>query len=124
MNMNEAQGETRKKTAKALGALIVLGISARWAPTLASLLVIVVVLNYARYAWHTIAKIPPRQLAELIAVAATALGVGFLAKLGTAPLILTGLFLLVALPLWRLARHDPREERGTGGEPDSEPEAQ
>jgi hypothetical protein len=33
-----------------------------------------------------------------------------LAKLAVAPLIITGVFLLVTLPLWRLAREDPRAE--------------
>jgi hypothetical protein len=95
--------------------LVLLGISARWAPTLTSLLVIVVMLHYARYAWSTVAKIPPGQLTELLVLATFALGVGFLAKLGAAPLIITGVFLLVTVPLWRLARHDPREHQDPPG---------
>jgi uncharacterized membrane protein YkgB len=100
-----------KKTVKAIGILILLGISSQWAPVLTSLLVIVVMLHYATYAWQKIARLPDRHRAELVVIAATALGAGFLAKLGVGPLILTGVFLIVALPLWRLAREDPREEQ-------------
>jgi len=104
--------EPIKKTGEALAALIVLGIVSRWAATLCSLLVIVLMVQYAGYAWGTIAKIPAGQVAELLAVAAFALGIGFLAKLGVAPLILTGLVLLITVPLWRIARNAQQEDRG------------
>ncbi len=113
--MNVGHEGLVKNTVKALGALVLLGISADWAPKLTSLLVIVVMFHYASYAWSRVAKIPPGQLAELLAVAMFALGVGFLAKLGVGPLIITGVFLLVTVPLWRLARHDPREDKDASG---------
>jgi hypothetical protein len=47
-----------KSISKGLGILVFLGISAQWAPTLTSLLVTVVVLRYACYAWSTIAESP------------------------------------------------------------------
>jgi hypothetical protein len=99
-----------RTTAKALAALFLIGVVSRWAPILCSLLVIAVMLHYAAYAWRTLAKIPAGQVAELLAVAAFALGTGFLAKLGVAPLIVTGLVLLVTVPLWRLARNDSRDD--------------
>lgn len=105
------------KTIWALGLLVVLGLAARFMPLLAQLLVILVILDYARHAWRTIAKIPVRQLGELVLVAGIALGAGFLFKLGVGGLIITGLFLLVTLPLWRLARPDPREEQLPAGSP-------
>lgn len=99
-----------KKLANFLVVLALLGIAAQAAPVLTALLVIVVILHYATYAWQTIARIPARHRAELLVVAAIALGAGFLAKFGVGPLIITGLFLVVTLPLWRLAREDPRAE--------------
>ena len=75
-----------KKLAKMLLILVLLGLAAQAAPVLASLLVIVVMLHYATYAWQTIARIPARHRAELLVVAAIALGAGFLAKLAVAPL--------------------------------------
>ena len=107
--MDEGHTEPIKQTGKVLAALIALGIVSRWAATLCSLLVIVVMIQYAGYAWRTLAKIPAGQVAELLVVAGFALGIGFLAKLGVAPLILTGLALLITVPLWRLAR-DERQE--------------
>ena len=99
-----------KKLTKMLLILVLLGLAAQAAPVLASLLVIVVMLHYATYAWQTLARIPAHHRTELLVVAAIALGAGFLAKLAVAPLIITGVFLLVTLPLWRLAREDPRAE--------------
>jgi hypothetical protein len=105
-----------KKLTKMLLILVALGLAAQAAPVLSSLLVIVVMLDYATYAWRTIARIPARHRAELLVLAAIALAAGFLAKLGVGPLILTGLFLIVTLPLWRLAREDPRaEEEASAG---------
>jgi hypothetical protein len=112
MEMNQSQSEPAKQTAKALGVLIVLGIASRWAPNLSALLVIVVMLQYAGYAWRALANLPTGQVAELLAVVGFALGVGFLAELGVAPLILTGAVLLVVVPLWRVARNE--SEPGTG----------
>ena len=112
---DQPQGEMMKKTLKAAGALVVLGLSAQWAPTLTSLLIIVVILSYASHAWRTIAKIPSRQLGELLLVAGIALAAGLMFKLGVGGLIITGLFLLVTLPLWRIARPDPREEQAAAG---------
>lgn len=111
--MDEPHTNMIKTSLKALAALVVLGLSAQAAPTLTSLLVIVVLLVYARHAWTTLAQIPPRQLGELLLVAGLALFAGFLAKLDVGPLIITGLFLLVTLPLWRRARTDPREAQNT-----------
>lgn len=93
-----------KQSGKTLAALLILGITAQWAPTLCSLLVAVLMLNYAGYAWRTFAKLPEHETAELLVLAGFALGAGFLAKLGVAPLILTGLILIVTVPLWRIAR--------------------
>src|SRR5580704_7444781 len=101
--MNPDHSDPLKTVGKAVVVLVVLGIASRWAATLCSLLVVGVMLQYAGYAWHTVAKLPLGQVAELLAVAGFALGIGFLAKLGVAPLILTGLVLLVTVPLWRLA---------------------
>lgn len=109
--MNQSQTEPAKQTGKALGVLIVLGIVSRWAATLCSLLVIVVMLQYAGYAWRTLAKLPPAQVGELLAVLGIALGIGFMVKLGVAPLILTGLVLLIALPLWWGRTKEGREAR-------------
>jgi len=104
----ESQGGLVKKTAKALAALVALGLCERWAPTLTNLLAIVVLLMFAAYAWRTVAHIPPRQLAELLVVAAAALLGGFLWQFGIGRL--TGVFLLITVPLWRRARPDPRDE--------------
>lgn len=93
-----------KQMGKALAALLILAIAAQWAPMLCSLLVVVLMLNYAGYAWRMLAKLPERESAELLALAGFALGAGFLAKLGVAPLTLTGLILIVTVPLWRIAR--------------------
>jgi hypothetical protein len=109
--MNSYHSHPIKTAGKAVVALVMLGIASRWAATLCSLLVIFVMLQYAGHAWHTVAKLPSGQVAELLAVAGFALGIGFLAKLGVAPLILTGLVLLVTVPLWRLAREDPRPDQ-------------
>jgi hypothetical protein len=119
--MEQSEGDMMKTTLKAAGALALLGLSAQWAPTLTSLLVIVVILNYAQHAWRTIAKIPARQLGELLLVAGVALGAGLLFKLSVDGLIVTGLFLLVTLPLWRRARHDPREEPEPAGSVEASP---
>lgn len=93
-----------KQTGKTLAALFILGIAAQWAPTLCSLLVVVLMLNYTGYAWRMFAKLPEHEATELLALAGFALGAGFLAKLGVAPLILTGLILIITVPLWRIAR--------------------
>jgi hypothetical protein len=98
------EAQPAKQTGKTLAALLILGITAQWAPTLCSLLVAVLMLNYAGYAWRMFAKLPEDETAELLALAGFALGAGFLAKLGVAPLILTGLILIVTVPLWRIAR--------------------
>lgn len=101
--MNE-ETHPAKQTGKTLAALFILGIAAQWAPTLCSLLVAVLMLNYAGYAWRILAKLPDHEVTELLALAGFALGAGFLARLGVAPLILTGLVLIVTVPLWRIAR--------------------
>jgi len=93
-----------KQTGKTLAALLILGIMAQWAPTLCSLLVAVLMLNYAGYVWRMFVKLPEHETAELLALAGFALGAGFLAKLGVAPLILTGMILIVTVPLSRIAR--------------------
>jgi hypothetical protein len=98
------EAKPAKQTGKTLAALFILGIAAQWAPTLCSLLVAVLMLNYAGYAWRTFAKLPEHETIELLTLAGFALGAGFLAKLGVAPLILTGLILIVTVPLWRIAR--------------------
>ena len=102
-DMHEAT-QPVKQTGKTAAALLILGITAQWASTLCSLLVAVVMLNYASYAWQLLAKLPEHETAELLALAGFALGAGVLAKLGVAPLILTGSILIVTVPLWRIAR--------------------
>lgn len=101
---NHDQLHAAAAVGKALAVLLVLGLLARWAPTLSSLLAIIVLLSLSGYVWRALAKMPSREVAELLALAGFALCMGLLAQLGTFPLILTGLVLLVTVPLWRLAR--------------------
>jgi hypothetical protein len=108
--MNAGHPDLIKTVGKVVVALVVLGIAARWAARLCSLLVVVVMLQYAGYAWRTVAKIPAAQVAELLTIAGCALGIGFLAELGVAPLILTGIVLLITVTLWAA-----RSRRTTAG---------
>jgi hypothetical protein len=103
--MHEEATQPVKQTVKTLAVLVVLGLTTHWAPTLCSLLVVVVLINYARYAWRALAKLSERETVELLALAAVALGCGFLAKLGFGPLILTVMILIITVPLWHIARH-------------------
>lgn len=100
--------ESTSRAAKALAALVALALASRWAPMLCSLLTIVVMINYGRYAWRAFTKLPPEDATELLALVAVALGIGFLAKLGLGPLIVTGTVLLTSLPLWRRGKHEPQ----------------
>ena len=110
---NHDQLGTAVVVGKALAVLFVLGLVARWAPMLSSLLVIIVMLGLAGYVWRALAKMPSQEVAELLPLIGFALCIGFLAQLGTSPLILTGLVLLVTVPLWRLA-HGKGEVRPSG----------
>jgi hypothetical protein len=105
--------ESTSRAAKALAALVALALASRWAPVLCSLLTIVVMINYGGYAWRAFAKLPPEDATELMAVVAVALGIGFLAKLGIGPLIVTGAVLLTSLPLWRRAKSEPPSDEPT-----------
>ena len=96
--------ESTSRAVKALAALVALALVSRWAPVLCSLLTIVVMIHYGGYAWRALAKLPSEDATELLALVAVALGIGFLAKLGVGPLILTGTVLLTSLPLWRRAK--------------------
>jgi ABC-type Fe3+ transport system permease subunit len=110
------EAQPAKQTGKTLACLAILGILARWAPTLCSLIVVVVMLNYAQYAWRMLVRLPDRETAELLALAGVTLGIGFLAKLGVAPLILTATILIVTLPLWDMARRRrPNEAAASEG---------
>jgi hypothetical protein len=105
-----------KQICKTLAWLVILGILARWAPTLCSLIVVVVMMSYARYVWRVLVRLPDRETAELVALAGVTLGIGFLAKLGVAPLILTGMILVITVPLWYMARRGrPNEAAGPEG---------
>jgi MFS-type transporter involved in bile tolerance (Atg22 family) len=117
--MNERHLQPAKQIGTALAVLTALGIASRWAPKLSSLLVILVLLYSARYAWETLAKLAPSEVAQLLAVASFALTIGFLAKFGVNALILTGLVLLVMLPLRRPTRSAESHERD--GQPEDTP---
>lgn len=116
--MNEGGLQPAKQIGKALAVLTALAIASRWAPKLSSLLVIVVLFYFAQYAWGTLAKLPPSEVAQLLAIATFALTIGFLANLGVNALILTGLVLLVMLPLRRpTPATGARERDGKAEEP-------
>lgn len=101
--MSEARFQPMKETGKALLMLVALGITAQWAARLSSLLVVVVLLRYATYAWQAIAGIPSDEQRRLLAVACCALLLGFATSLGYGALVVTGLALVIAIPLWRTA---------------------
>jgi len=103
--------ESTRHAVKVFAALIVLALASRWAPVLCSLLTIVVIVQYGGYAWRVIAKLPPKEATELLALLAVALGIGFLAKFGVGPLILTGLILLIYLPLRRRMPDTPKRNQ-------------
>jgi hypothetical protein len=102
--MHKACMQTSKETGKALAVLIALRIVSHWAGTLCSLLVVVVLLHYAAYAWQTIARIPAAELTGLLAVAGFALLLGFATNLGYGALTVTGLALVMGLPIWGASR--------------------
>lgn len=116
--MEEQHTGVLKTTVKVLAVLIVFGLTEQWWPTLASLVVAIALLAYARYTWRTLAALPARQVAELTAIGALALAAGFFAKYGVGRLVVTGVVLALAFALWRLARADEREAADPPGASD------
>jgi fatty acid desaturase len=109
--------ELVRQAGKAIATLLVLAVVARWAPVLCSLLVIIVMVHYARYAWRVVAKVPPKEAAELAALMTITLAIGFLTRLGFVGLLLTGAVLLIVLPVWR-AHHTPARSQAAAEEAD------
>jgi hypothetical protein len=119
--MSEARFAPVKETGKALLMLVVLGITAQWAASLSSLLVVVVMLRYAAYAWQAIAGTPSDELHGLLAVAGCALLLGFATSLGYGALTVMGLSLVIAVPLWRTASSANRADEAPEVTQDGEP---
>jgi hypothetical protein len=106
------------KTMKTLILLALIGATASWMPELAPILVILVAVNYARYAWRTVGGVPARDVAQLTVIAVASLGTGYLAKVGVAPMIAQATFLTISLGAWAIAHPAPAggEEPSGGSE--------